>query len=88
MYDFVKNKSRFTPIETMLDSEELRPVILAMAIYLIVVAIVPRIAKKPTGVRVIDDLVMHVIAQRDSAMSGVILVGAVAYTSRYLEEYI
>ena len=72
----------------MLDSEELRPVILAMAIYLIVVAIIPRIAKKPTGVRVIDDLVMHVIAQRDSAMSGVLLVGAVAYASRYLEEYI
>jgi len=45
-------------------------------------------AKKPTGIRVIDDLVMHIIAQRDSAMSGVILIGAVAYASRYLEEYI
>lgn len=69
-------------------NEELRPVIIAMALYLILVGILPKIATKPTGIKVLDDLVMHVIAQRDSAMSGVILIGAIAYASRYLEDVI
>lgn len=59
-------------------NEELRPVIIAMALYLILVGILPKIATKPTGIKVLDDLVMHVIAQRDSAMSGVVLIGAIA----------
>lgn len=67
-------------------NEELRPVIIAMALYLILVGLVPKIATKPTGIKVVDDLVVHVIAQRDSAMSGVILIGAIAYASRYLED--
>lgn len=69
-------------------NEELRPVIIAMALYLILVGILPKIATKPTGIKVLDDLVMHVIAQRDSAMSGVVLIGAIAYASRYLEDVI
>ncbi len=45
----------------MLDQESLRPVILSMAIYIIISIIVPRIAKKPTGIQVIDDLVMTIL---------------------------
>ena len=51
-----------------LDQEQLRPVILAMAIYLVVMALVPKIAKKPTGVKVVDELVMYILAQRDQMM--------------------
>jgi len=39
-----------------LDQENLRPVIIAMALYLAINIIVPRILKKPTGIKVIDDL--------------------------------
>ena len=58
-----------------LDQETLRPVIIAMALYLAINIIVPRILKKPTGIKVIDDLVMTMIAQQGSLMNGTILVG-------------
>ena len=48
----------------MLDQESLRPVIISMALYIIISIVIPRIAKKPTGIQIIDDLVMTIIAQR------------------------
>ena len=49
----------------MLDQESLRPVIIAMALYITISTLVPRIVKKPTGIQVIDDLVMKIIAEKD-----------------------
>lgn len=66
-----------------LDQEQLRPVILAMAIYLVVMTLVPKIAKKPTGVKVVDELVMYVLAQRDQVMSGAIFFGLLTMATEY-----
>jgi hypothetical protein len=52
----------------MLDQESLRPVIIAMALYIAVNIILPRIVTKPTGFQPLDDIVMTSIAQRDSLM--------------------
>ena len=46
----------------MFDQESLRPVIIAMSLYLIISSLIPRIVTKPTGVGFIDDLVMYLIA--------------------------
>ena len=70
----------------MLDQENLRPVIIAMALYLAINIVVPRILKKPTGIKVIDDLVMTMIAQRDSLMNGTVLVGLVVLGTNYIQD--
>ena len=69
-----------------LDQENLRPVIIAMALYLAINIIVPRILKKPTGIKVIDDLVMTMIAQQGSLMNGTILVGLVILGTNYIQD--
>ena len=70
----------------MLDQESLRPVIIAMMIYLTISTLIPRIVKKPTGIQVVDDLVMTIIAQKDSMMSGTILVGIIVLATNYIQD--
>lgn len=70
----------------MLDQESLRPVIIAMALYLTILTIVPRIVKKPSGIQVIDDLVMTIISQKGSMMSGTILVGIIVLATNYIQD--
>ena len=70
----------------MFDQESLRPVIIAMALYLTILTIVPRIAKKPTNISVIDDLVMTIISQKGSMMSGTILVGLIVLATNYIQD--
>lgn len=66
-----------------LDQEQLRPVILAMALYLVIMTLVPKIAKKPTGIKVIDELIMYILAQRDQMMSGAIFFGLLTMMTEY-----
>ena len=70
----------------MLDQETLRPVIIAMALYIALNIIVPRILKKPTGIKPIDDIVMTMIAQQDSLMNGAIVIGLVVLATNYIQE--
>ena len=70
----------------MLDQESLRPVIIAMSIYLTICVLIPRIITKPTGIQIIDDLVMTMIAQRDSLMRGTLLTGIVVLASNYIQD--
>ena len=70
----------------MFDQESLRPVIIAMALYLTILTIVPRIVKKPSGIQVIDDLVMTIISQKGSMMSGTILVGIIVLATNYIQD--
>jgi hypothetical protein len=70
----------------MLDQESLRPVIIAMALYITISTLVPRLATKPTGIQIIDDLTMSIIAQRDSMMSGTILIGLIVLATNYIQD--
>ena len=69
-----------------LDQESLRPVIIAMAIYLTISTLIHKIAKKPTGIKVVDDLVMMIIAQQESIMSGTILIGLIILATNYIND--
>jgi hypothetical protein len=69
----------------MLDQESLRPVIIATALYIAVNIILPRIVTKPTGFQPLDDIVMTSIAQRDSLMSGTILIGLIIFATNYIQ---
>jgi hypothetical protein len=69
-----------------LDQENLRPVIIAMAVYLTIATLVPRVVKKPTGIQPVDDVVMTLIAQKGSLMSGTIIIGLVVLATNYIED--
>jgi len=69
----------------ILDQDSLRPVIIAMAIYLTLAIVLPQIIKKPTGIQPVDDIVMTLIAQKGSLMSGTILIGLVVLATNYIE---
>jgi len=68
----------------MFDSDTLRPVIIAMALYLVIANIVPKLVTKPTDIKVIDDLLLYIVAQKGFLTSGVILVGIIMYFSNYI----
>jgi hypothetical protein len=70
----------------MLDQASLRPVIIAMALYIAVNMLLPRIITKPTGLQPVDELVMTSIAQRDSLMSGTILIGLIVLGTNYIQD--
>lgn len=70
----------------MLDQESLRPVIIAMALYLTIATLIPRIIKKPTGIKILDDIVMALIAERGSLMSHTIILGIVVLGTNYIHE--
>jgi len=70
----------------MLDQESLRPVIIAMTIYIAISTLIPRIVKKPTGFQALDDLTMTIISQRDSLMSGTILIGLIVLLTNYVHD--
>ena len=70
----------------MLDQGTLRPVIIAMALYITIGVIIPRIVTKPTGFQPLDDLVMTIIAQRGSLMSGTILIGLIVLATNYIQD--
>jgi len=70
----------------MLDQENLRPVIIAMTLYIAVNILLPRIITKPTGFQPLDDLVMTSIAQRESLMSGTILIGLIVLGTNYIQD--
>ena len=68
----------------MLDQGTLRPVIIAMSLYIIVSVLVPRYSK-PTNIEAIDDIVAFLVAQRGSIMSGTILMGLLVFSANYLD---
>jgi hypothetical protein len=70
----------------MLDQESLRPIIIAMTLYIAISTIVPRVVTKPSGIGFIDDIVMSLIAQRDSFTSGTILVGLIVFATNYIQD--
>ena len=57
-----------------------------MALYITISILIPRIVKKPTGVQVIDDLVMTAIAQKGSLMSGTVLIGLIVLATNYIQD--
>jgi hypothetical protein len=70
----------------MLDQESLRPVIIAMSLYIIVASLIPRFVTTPTGIGFIDDIVMSLIAQKDSITSGTILVGLIVFATNLIQD--
>lgn len=69
----------------MFDQDTLRPVIIAMSLYIIVSVLVPRYVTKPTNIEIIDDTVAFLVVQKGSIMSGTILMGLLVFISNYID---
>lgn len=69
----------------MFDQDTLRPVIIAMSLYIIVSVTIPRFVTKPTNIETIDDIVAFLVAQRGSVMSGTILMGLLVFAANYID---
>jgi hypothetical protein len=68
----------------MLDTESLRPVIIAMGLYIAMTYAVPKILKKSTGIGPIDDITMLLLSQQGSLMAGSLLVGIIVLLTNYI----
>jgi len=68
----------------MFDQDMLKPVIISMVLYLLIAKLLPEILKKPTGIGIIDDLNMMLIAQKGSLASGAVLTGLISLLSQYI----
>ena len=70
----------------MLDQETLRPVIIAMALYLAISQILPEILKKPTNIKFIEDIVSMIIAQKGSLPTRTIHTSLIGILNNYINE--
>ena len=64
----------------MLDSESLKPVILTIMLYLVIVKFLPQLMKNKTNIKQIDEFVLYLESQKGNMMNGAVLVGIIAYT--------
>jgi len=64
----------------MLDSESLKPVILTIMLYLVIVKFLPQLMKNKTNIEQIDEFVLYLESQKGNMMNGAALVGIIAYT--------
>jgi hypothetical protein len=55
----------------------------ALAINFIIVWIVPRVIKKPTGIQVIDDIVLYLNSTKSFLLSSSIVIALVMYGAHY-----
>ena len=57
-----------------------------MALYLALSQLIPELFKKPTNIKIIDDIVAMLIAQRGSLTSGTILPGIIVFVTNYVND--
>jgi|TARA_B100001758_G_C18377202_1_gene595048 hypothetical protein len=73
----------------MLEEGTLRPVIIAMALYLIISYISTDVLKKPTNVKPIDETIAMMITQKGFLVYATVLTGLIVYLSNYIsDEYV
>jgi len=53
----------------------------AIAINFLIVVIVPRLIKKPTGIKIIDDVVLYLNSQKGFLIASSIVIGLTVYLS-------
>jgi len=70
----------------MMNVQDLRPVVIAMTIYIVLSHLIPKVLTKPTQVKVIDDIVVYSDAQRKSLVPGAMMAGIVVYLTMMVNQ--
>jgi hypothetical protein len=55
----------------------------AIAVNFLIVYLVPRLIKKPTGIQVVDDIVLYLNSTKGFMLSSSIIVGLTVYLAHY-----
>jgi hypothetical protein len=70
----------------MLDHDTLRPVVVSMALYITIATLVPMFFKRPTNVKIVDDITLSIIRQKELLMAGTIIIGLITLGTNYINE--
>jgi hypothetical protein len=70
----------------MYDSESLRPVIIAIVVYNVLIWALPQIFKQPTGVKFFDDMMMLIVSQKGMQVPGSLFVALIFLVTNYFAQ--
>jgi uncharacterized membrane protein len=62
-----------------------RPALVGAALFVLIVNLIPKIITKPTGIKIIDDLVMYLLSIKDSLLPGSIVAALVVFGANYID---
>jgi hypothetical protein len=62
-----------------------RPVFVGMFLYVLLINLIPKVITKPTGIKMVDDIVMFALANKDSALPGALLIGLTVFGANYID---
>lgn len=68
------------------ESGSLRPVIIAVVVYNILVWALPQAFKQPTGVKAFDDMMMLVVSQKGMSVPGSLFVALIFLVTNYFAQ--
>ena len=68
----------------MFDSETLRPVIIAIVLFMVIVNLLPKVLKDPTNIKTVDDVTMLSVTLQKFLMPGTILIALIVYFTNYI----
>lgn len=68
----------------MMDQETLRPVIIAMALYILMAKFARHM--RPTGLQPVDDVTSMMIANEGNVLGGVVMVGLITLAANLINE--
>ena len=70
----------------MSDTEvNFRPALVGALLFVLIVNLIPKIITKPTGIKIIDDLVMYLLSIKDSLTPGAIVAALVVFGANYID---
>jgi hypothetical protein len=64
---------------------DFRAAIIGAFVYVLFLNIIPRIFTKPTGVEILDDIVMYTHANKSLVVPSAVLVALVVYVANYID---
>jgi hypothetical protein len=62
-----------------------RPALVGAAVFVLIVNLIPKIITKPTGIKIVDDLVMYLLSIKDSLLPGSIVAALVVFGANYID---
>ena len=68
------------------ESGSLRPVIIAVVVYNVLIWALPQIFKQPTGVKAFDDMMMLVVSQKGMNVPGSLFVALIFLVTNYFAQ--
>ena len=69
-----------------MNMNDLRPVVIAMVLYIVLSHLIPKVLTKPTKIQIVDDVVEYSAVQRKSLVPGAIMAGIIVYLTMMVNQ--